>query len=281
VLASPVHIVSDLHLGASPPDVERRFVTFLDQLRGEGGTLVINGDLFDFWFEWRTVIPRTGFRVLAALSRLRDSGVPVVWLAGNHDCWGGEMLREDLGIQFVDEWRGNLAGWESWLHHGDGLREVEDRRYRRLRRVLRNRWSVRAFRWIHPDISSRIATGSSQASRDHTAHDEGAGLQSVAFQRLSADPALNLVVFGHSHVPALVTAPTGGIYANAGSWLDAPTYLRVTPGRIELRRLVTQLSGPTPATSTSAGIPWPGTGSLQSESLHALDRPTQEALTQP
>ncbi len=154
MLPSPVHIVSDLHLGASPPDVERRFVTFLDQLRGEGGTLVINGDLFDFWFEWKTVIPRIGFRTLAALSRVRDSGMPVLWLAGNHDCWGGEMLRDDVGVQFLDEWRGNLAGWETWLYHGDGLRELEDRRYRRLRRVLRHPWSIRAFRWIHPDISS-------------------------------------------------------------------------------------------------------------------------------
>lgn len=280
MLPSPVHIVSDLHLGASPPDVERQFVTFLDQLRGEGGTLVVNGDLFDFWFEWRTVIPRIGFRALAALSRVRDSGMPVLWLAGNHDCWGGEMLRDDVGVEFVDEWRGNLAGWESWLYHGDGLREVEDRRYRRLRRVIRHPWSVRAFRWIHPDLSTRLATGSSEASRQHTSHDEGSGLQAVAFERLAADPVLQLVVFGHSHVPALVASPGGGVYANAGSWLDEPTYLRVTPERIELRRLVPQQPELTPLISTSAGGSSPLAVSLQSERIHALDRPAQEALAQ-
>lgn len=280
MLPSPAHIVSDLHLGASPPDVERRFVAFLDHLRGEGGTLVVNGDLFDFWFEWRTVIPRVGFRALAALSRVRDSGMPVLWLAGNHDCWGGDMLREDVGVQFVDEWRGNLAGWESWLHHGDGLREVEDRRYRRLRRVLRHPWSVRAFRWIHPDISSRVATGSSHASRRHRAHDEGSGLRSVAFERLSADPSLRLVVFGHSHVPSLVTAPSGGVYANAGSWLDEPTYLRVTPQRIELRRLLTVPTTLAGSVMTTPGIVSAQGASLQSERLHALDRPAQEALAQ-
>lgn len=281
MLPSPVHIVSDLHLGVSAPDVEHRFVTFLDQLRAEGGTLVVNGDLFDFWFEWRTVMPRIGFRALAALARVRDSGMPVLWLAGNHDCWGGEMLRDDVGVQFVDEWRGNLAGWESWLYHGDGLREVEDRRYRRLRRVLRHPWSVRAFRWIHPDISSRFATGSSQASRQHTSHDEGSGLQSVAFERLAADPSLQLIVFGHSHVPALVAAPTGGVYANAGSWLDEPTYLRITAERIELRRLITEPSGRTSSISKPAGTSSPLAVSLQSECLHSLDRPAQEALTQP
>lgn len=281
MLPSPVHIVSDLHLGVSPPDVERRFVTFLDQLRGDAGTLVVNGDLFDFWFEWRTVIPRIGFRALAALARVRDSGMPVLWLAGNHDCWGGEMLRDDVGVQFVDEWRGKLAGWESWLHHGDGLREVEDRRYRRLKRVLRHPWSVRAFRWIHPDLSSRVATGSSQASRQHTAHDQGSGLRSVAFERLAADPALQLVVFGHSHVPALMRAPSGGVYANAGSWLDEPTYLRVTPEQIELRRLVNQPNALTSSTSIPAGVSSLGVVSLQSERLDSLDRPAQEALTHP
>ena len=261
MLPSPVHIVSDLHLGAAPAEVEPRFLAFLDRVGDEGGSLVVNGDLFDFWFEWRTVIPRVGFRTLAALARLRDRGLPVLWLAGNHDCWGGDVLRRDVGVEFRDDWHGSLAGWESWLHHGDGLRELEDRRYRRMRRVLRHPWSVRAFRWIHPDISSHVATGSSEASRQHRAHDEGRGLQSVAFERLQADPGLRLVVFGHSHVPALVRAPTGGVYANAGSWLAAPTYLRVTPERVELRRLAT--------------------GSIESERLDVIDRPAQEALAEP
>lgn len=261
MLPSPVHIVSDLHLGAAPPEVEPRFVAFLDRVREEGGSLVVNGDLFDFWFEWRTVIPRVGFRSLAALARLRDEGMPVLWLAGNHDCWGGEVLRDDVGVEFRDEWRGELAGWNSWLHHGDGLRTLEDRRYRRLRRVLRHPWSIRSFRWIHPDLASRVATGSSEASRQHRAHDEGRGLETVALERLEAEPGLRLVVFGHSHVPALVRAPAGGVYANAGSWLDAPTYLRVTPELIELRRL--------------------GATSLESERLDALDRAAEKSLAQP
>lgn len=252
MLPAPVHIVSDLHLGVAPPEVERRFVDFLDRVRDEGGSLVVNGDLFDFWFEWRTVIPRVGFRALAAIARVRESGMPVTWLAGNHDCWGGSVLSEDVGATFLDEWRGELGGWESWIHHGDGLREVEDRRYRRLRRVLRHRWSIRAFRWIHPDLGSRLATGSSEASRVHGAHDEGSGLQKVAFARLAEDPSLELVVFAHSHVAALERAPTGGIYANAGSWLDAPTYLRVTPDRVELRQF--------------------GSGSAEDQCIHALHR---------
>lgn len=235
-------------------------MTFLRQKRELGGSLLLNGDVFDFWFEWRTVIPRVGFRVLAAIAALREAGVPVVWLAGNHDCWGADVLRDDVGADYRQEWRGPVAGWRSWVHHGDGLRDVEDRRYRRVRGVLRHPLSITAFRWLHPDLGSRVALGSSSASRNHRAHDEGVGLERVAFDRLAADPALELVVFGHSHVAGLARAPGGGVYANAGSWLDAPTFLAVTPERVELRRF---------------------DGSAEGERLDALDRRAQEALAEP
>ena len=262
VLDSPCYIVSDLHIGIAAPDVERRFVAFTEQVAAAGGSLVVNGDLFDFWFEWQTVIPRTGYRALAALARLRERGHPVVWLAGNHDCWGGEVLRDDVGVEFVDEWRGELAGWDTYIHHGDGLREVEDRKYRRLRTVLRHPLSVRAFRWIHPDWGSRLATGSSAASRSHAdhGHDEGAGLRRVAFDLLAAPAGPELVVFGHSHTAELERGPGGGIYANAGSWLNAPTYLHVTRDAVELRRL-----------DGSAG---------EGERLDVLHRVTQEPLAE-
>lgn len=259
VLPAPAYLISDLHLGAAPSDVERTARAFLRVVRERAGSLVINGDLFDFWFAWRTVMPRAGFRVLAALADVVDAGVPVLWLAGNHDCWGGEELRAELGVDYRQEWRGRLAGWEAYLHHGDGLREVEDRKYRRVRTVLRHPLSIRAFRWLHPDLGSRIAMGSSGASRAHRSHDEGAGLQRVAFERMAADPRLELVVFGHSHVPELVRGPRG-VYANAGSWLDAPTYLLVTPEQVELRRF--DASG-------------------EGERLDLLDRRAEKSLPQP
>lgn len=236
MLPAPAYVISDLHLGAGMASMERQARAFLRHVADRGGSLVINGDLFDFWFEWRTVIPRVGFRVLAAVADLADAGVPVLWLAGNHDCWGDTLLREELGVAYSEEYRGTLAGWPSWIHHGDGLRAVEDRAYRRLRLVLRHPLSIRGFRWIHPDLGSRIASGSSSVSRNHRSHDEGSGLQRVAFERLQAEPELELVILAHSHVPALARAPGGGIYANAGSWLDAPTYLEVTPTQVALRR---------------------------------------------
>jgi UDP-2,3-diacylglucosamine hydrolase len=260
VLPTPCYIFSDTHLGAAPSDVERRLLSFLRHLDGRAASLVINGDLFEFWFEWKSVIPRPAFRVLAALADLVDSGIPVLWVAGNHDCWGGEVLRSDVGVEYhVGAWSGQLAGWKTLIEHGDGLRDVEDRKYRRLRTVLRHPASIWAFRHLlHPDFGSRLAAGSSHASRTYQARDGGRGLQAVAMTRLAADPSLDLVIYGHSHVSALERAPGGNVYANAGSWMTRATFLRVDERRVAL-------------------MEW--TGSAEGDCLDALDRRAEKALT--
>lgn len=231
-----MYIISDTHLGAAPPAVERDLLAFLRAVRGRADTLVVNGDLFDFWFEWKTVIPRGAFRTLGALSELRDSGTQIVWVAGNHDCWGGEVLRDDLGVDYtMGAWEGRLAGWRARVEHGDGLREREDKAYRRLRRVLRHPVAIRLFRSLHPDLATKIATKTSHTSRDMRARDAGTGLRAVAHAALAADPTLDLLVYAHSHVAALERAGRG-VFANAGSWLDAPTYVALSDGAVELRR---------------------------------------------
>lgn len=245
VLPAPCYIISDAHLGVADRDAERLLLAFLRDIRGDARSLVINGDLFDFWFEWRHVIPRAGFRVLAALADLAEAGVQIVWIGGNHDCWGGEVLQQDVGVQYLlGTWRGEIAGWRTRIDHGDGLRDEEDRRYRALRLVLRNPLAIGAFRWIHPDLGARIALGSSHASRTYRAKDGGSGLLKVALRDLEQEPALDLLVFGHSHVPVVERAPGGALYANAGTWLGDSTYLRVTPDAVELRRFRRSSAGP-------------------------------------
>jgi UDP-2,3-diacylglucosamine hydrolase len=263
VLPAPCYIISDAHLGAASPAIERQVLNFLRSLEGKAATLVINGDLFDFWFEWKTVVPRRGVRAVAALAELKERGTEILWIAGNHDCWGGEILRDDFGLTYhVGPWEGSIGDWRTRIEHGDGLREVEDRKYRRLRAVLRHPWSIRAFRMLHPDMGSRLALGSSEASRVHRARDNGEGLRRVALSQLAKDPALELIVFGHSHVAALERAPGGGVYANAGSWLDAPTYLKITPGAVELLR-------------------WDFPTSAEGVRLDAVDRRAEKALGHP
>jgi UDP-2,3-diacylglucosamine hydrolase len=257
-LPGPCYIFGDSHLGYANREIERSVIAYLKYLREAAGSVVINGDLFEFWFEWRTVVPRSGVRVLAALAELSEAGVPVLMIAGNHDCWGGDVLRQDAGVDFrFGPWTGELAGWSTRVEHGDGLRAREDRGYRGLRRVLRNPLAIRAFRWIHPDIATRLATGSSHASRKYVPGDGGRGLSAIAHRQLEADPSLDLLIFGHSHVPTLERVVHRGIYANAGSWLDAPTFLRVTPERIALRHWL---------------------GSAEGPDLDALDRVAKEAL---
>jgi UDP-2,3-diacylglucosamine hydrolase len=261
VLASPCFVISDVHVGHAPPEVERALLSFLRSLPGRAGSLLINGDLFEFWFEWRSVVPRSGVRVLAALMDLRDAGIPMRMIAGNHDCWGGDVLR-DAGVEFgFGPWTGLLAGWRARVEHGDGLRIVEDRRYRALRRVLRNPLAIRAFRVLHPDLASRLAMGSSNASRSYQPRDGGRGLRAVAAAALAMDPALELLIYGHSHVAALERLPSGNVYANAGSWLDAPTYLHITPERIALRQHRADES-------------------TEGADLHTLDRVAEKALPQ-
>ncbi|HEX5437570.1 MAG TPA: UDP-2,3-diacylglucosamine diphosphatase [Gemmatimonadaceae bacterium] len=236
MLRAPCYVISDTHLGARSTELERSVVGFLQHLRGRARSLLINGDLFDFWFEWKHVIPRGHFRTLAALAELCDSGVDVLMIAGNHDCWGGSVLTAEVGLTYhVGPWHGELGGWQSLVEHGDGLRAQEDRRYRALRGVLRHPASVRAFRWLHPDWGSALAHGSSDTSRTHRARDGGRGLRAVAVEAVRMHPETELVIYGHSHVPALERVGARGVYANAGSWLEAPTYLVITPQQAQLR----------------------------------------------
>jgi UDP-2,3-diacylglucosamine hydrolase len=261
VLRSPCYVISDIHLGVAPAEVERALIAFLRYLPGHAKSLLINGDLFDFWYEWKTVIPRSGFRVLAALADLREAGVDVLLVAGNHDCWGGDVLRNDVGIEYrFGPWTGDVGGWRARVEHGDGLRKKEDRRYRMLRALLRHPLAIRAFRWLPADFGSSLASGSSHASRTYRARDGGAGLRTLALEALAGDRDVELIIYGHSHVATLERSPTGGVYANAGSWLDAPTYLVATPERIELRK-------------------WEG--SAEGDRLDSVDRRPQEALRKP
>ena len=160
MLAAPCLLMSDAHLGAAPSDRERDVTAFLAYDRAHAGSVVINGDLFDFWFEWKHVMPRGHVRVLGALAAIADAGIPLLMIAGNHDAWGGDVLTREIGAQLVHgEWDGDLAGWRTHIAHGDGLRVREDRRYRTFKRIMRHPLAIRAFGSLHPDVATRIASG--------------------------------------------------------------------------------------------------------------------------
>ena len=113
--------MSDAHLGVAAVEHERAFLSWCQAAQTQARSVVINGDLFEFWFEWRHVMPREGFRALAALASLRDAGVPVLFIGGNHDCWGGTALTETSGVDYrLGSWDGTIGAWRTFIDHGDG-----------------------------------------------------------------------------------------------------------------------------------------------------------------
>jgi UDP-2,3-diacylglucosamine hydrolase len=235
VLSLPCYILSDAHVGAAPSATADALVAFLRRLRGESGSLILNGDILDFWFEWRRSMPSFALPVLGALRELRATGMNVTWIAGNHDCWGGDVLRETVGVTYqTTALRVKLGAWDLEVEHGDGLRGDADRGYLRVKPILRHPLSVWAFKLIHPDFGTRLALGTSTASRVHSAEDNGIGLRDIALARLTAPHGPNVVVFGHSHVAGIARAPNGGVYANPGGWGDVPRYLRLSATRLDL-----------------------------------------------
>ncbi len=237
MLPTPCLVFGDAHLGVAPPDAERALLDFLRSVPRDARSVVIMGDLFDFWFAWRHVMPRSGYRALAAIADLTDAGVQVLWIGGNHDCWGGDALMAETGAVYtLEPWRDHIGPWSVLLQHGDGLRAVEDAPYRRLRRVLRHPWAIKAFGGLlHPDFASRVALASSDTSRHRRAGDEGRGLLAVATRALDVEGGPELVIHGHSHVPVLERAGRGW-YANSGAWYLDRQFLRIDDTSITRER---------------------------------------------
>jgi len=232
----PIYLASDVHLGVAPPETERAFLAWLEYCGTEASRVIINGDLFDFWFEYRHAIPRGYTRVLGALTSLVDSGVPVLLMGGNHDWWGGDFLRNEIGVEFLQEpTRLDLQGRKTLLAHGDGLGSG-DLGYRMLRFVLRGSLTRFAFRWLHPDIGAWIARKVSKTeTHTETTADRkkfrSEFLEKWAQDQLANAPELDLVVLGHTHVPVLREIFPGRYYLNAGDWLENKSFGVLSAGQ--------------------------------------------------
>ena len=229
--SQPVYVASDIHLGAVPASTERRFVDFLDHVAAHASRLIVNGDLFDFWFEYGEVVPGRHFRTLAGLARVVEAGVPVALVGGNHDAWGGRFLREEVGIELIDGvWRTELAGAPALVAHGDGL-GVGDLKYRMLKATIRSRIAIGAFRVIHPELGMRLARAVSSTETKGHSEDAAQGrarfLREWARERLREDPALRYVVCGPAHVPERIELEPDRFYLNAGDWIRHGTYLTI------------------------------------------------------
>lgn len=224
-------IFSDVHLKVVPDDRPRHeeFTAFLRRFSpDEFERFICLGDLFDFWFEYKSVVFSDFFGVLRAFAEIREAGVAVDLICGNHDFWAGRFLRDELGFTIhpnvMEHQFGSLRGH---LVHGDGI-NPEDWRYRAYKKFARNPLVVSAFRCIHPDLAMAIARGVSHGSRTYLGTKnpytgpEATSLRRYASGVLERDEA-DVVLCGHAHAPVheTVDTPHGPrTYINTGDWLD-------------------------------------------------------------
>jgi UDP-2,3-diacylglucosamine hydrolase len=226
--SSTLYFVSDVHLGVGDPETEREkqalLLELLSHVQEEATALYIVGDLFDFWYEYKHVVPRGYHNILSRLEQLVSSGIPVTYLAGNHDFAIGDSFMIDLGVRIEhNDFEALHDDRKFYMFHGDGLTN-RDAGYRILKRVLRNSFSRWLFRLIHPDMGFALARSVSHKSRGYTSskkYGELDGQREEAERRIKA--GADFVIMGHSHRPVLENIGSG-VYVNLGDWIKHRTF---------------------------------------------------------
>ena len=156
-----IYFASDQHFGAPTSELsfprEQKFVAWLDEIKGDAEAIFLLGDLFDFWFEYKTVVPKGFIRVLGKLAEIRDSGIPIYFFVGNHDLWMADYFQKELNIPVFHDNQEFTFGDKTFLiGHGDG-KGPGDLGYKRMKKIFTNPFFKWLFRWLHPDIGVKLA----------------------------------------------------------------------------------------------------------------------------
>ena len=240
-----VYFVSDAHLGSGDDsrERERELCRFLDAIAPDCKKLFLLGDMFDFWFSYRHVVPRGHVRLLGKIAALADSGVEVHFFIGNHDMWLFDYLQRECGVVMHDEPEViDLGGKRFLIGHGDGLGHL-DKAFDVMRSVFRSRTNQRLFSLLPPALTFPIARRWSdnnklKHARQNTSHylgDEREGIVIYCKERLAAEK-LDYCVFGHRHTPLVMPLSDSCTYVNTGDWLLNRNYavFRPSEGKMEL-----------------------------------------------
>lgn len=231
---SKIYFLSDAHLGAQDHEAEARkahhLVSFLEYFAAQDAILVIVGDLFDFWFEYRHAIPQRHFHIISLLTNLCRSGKEIHYMAGNHDFWLGSFMKNEVGLHLhLDDYVINNENYKIFMKHGDGLLK-KDYLYRAMKKVLRSPLNTSLYRMLHPDLGIPLALFCShlsrQASRDRSGYSD-MDYREFAYARIA--DGYDYVVLGHTHWPAL-EQHGGGWYINPGYWMDDFTFAVIDNG---------------------------------------------------
>ena len=211
-----IYFASDFHLGIPDYDQslkrEKKLVAWLDMVKADAGEIFLMGDLFDFWFEYKTTIPRGYTRLLGKLSEITDAGIPVHLFLGNHDMWAFDYLAKELNIQLHrdPEFR-EFGGKNFYLAHGDGL-GPGDHGYKLIKKIFACRFNQWLFRWLHPDLGITMALFWSGKSRrvalEKEKKDDERNKRLIqeritvhSMQLLQSHPEMDFLIYGHYHFP--------------------------------------------------------------------------------
>ena len=233
---SRIFFISDAHLGLKEENREKereeRLTEFLKYVEKNGDGLTIVGDLFDFWFEYRSVVPRRYFSIVFALKTMVNQGINVDYVTGNHDFWISSFFENELGIKVHrDPLEMVVNGKRLYVAHGDGLAK-KDVGYRMIKRILRHPLNIRLYRLVHPDLGFALALFFSKLSRDHreikNRDDEYKQYAKARFVE-----GFDAVVLAHTHRPQEFHE-NGRTYINIGDWMNHFTYGKFEGGRLSL-----------------------------------------------
>lgn len=249
---SKTYFLSDSHLGASyhlnkakergevfPTDkdemlfaqheIERKLCNFFDKIKDTASSIYLLGDIFDYWFEYKHVVPRGYTRVLGKLAELSDSGIAIHFFIGNHDIWLTDYLRDEIGLTIhKKESIIDINNKKFFLHHGDGLGN-ETRTFKILRKIFHSEFLRKMFSAIHPrwtvGFAKRWSDHSRIAGGDETYKGEKEeSLVLFAKEALKNNPDINFFIFGHRHILLDLMLSKSSRLLILGDWISYFSY---------------------------------------------------------
>ena len=240
-----VYFASDNHLGAPTMKESRvrelKFIRWLDTIKQDAGVIFLMGDLFDFWFEYTTVIPKGFTRTLGKLAELSDAGISIHYFVGNHDLWMDGYFEEELNIPVYHKpQQYSINGASFFIGHGDGL-GPDDKGFKRMKKVFTNPVAKWFFRWLHPDIGVRLAKHLSVSNKLISGDDDAKFLgEDKEWLVLYAKRKLETqhydhFIFGHRHLPLEIELKENSKYTNLGDWINFYTYAEFDGKQLSLK----------------------------------------------
>ncbi len=244
--ATNLYFASDFHLGVPTMEAslerEKKIVAWLESIAPTAGHVFLMGDVFDFWYEYKKVVPKGFVRLQGAIARLTDAGVQVHFFKGNHDMWVNDYFTTELGITIhADEFEFEHQGKKFYLHHGDGL-GPGDKAYKFLKKIFRNPFCEGLFGLLPPRIGLGIAHAWSMKSRlsqnekEYFRGNELEHLYQYCTEMLEKTH-YDYFIFGHRHLVLDIALPQESRYINLGEWVTGAQYAVFENGEMSLNKL--------------------------------------------